>query len=299
MNYRITFLSTIVSGITLLPMATAAMAEGNEAAERACRDAVRRETGDRDARVLDSSFSQAATEVLLEAEGRRWTCLSSSDGRVGSLEPNGGSYSSNRYDDHDDNRHDDRYNRHGNSSGITLYEDVDFRGTSDTIYRDVRDLDDTRIGEDQLSSIEIPPGCSVRLFTDDDFEGRSMTLDRDESNMRNTTVGNDNVESIQVDCENQGSSHASHGYGDGVTLYQDKAFGGSSETIYRDIPDLDRTRVGAEELSSIRVPSGCTVWIYDDEDYRGRSYELRQDESDMRHSPIGNDEAESIEVECR
>lgn len=91
-----------------------------------------------------------------------------------------------------------------------------------------------------------------------------------------------------------------NGYAGGaVTLYRDNGFRGASESISHDVPDLARTRIGTDQLSSIRVPDGCSVVVYADNNYRGRSAELYGDETDMSSTRVGNDRASSIEVSCR
>jgi hypothetical protein len=58
---------------------------GSAAAESACVQAVNTNYGRSVAQVTSSSFSQAATAVMLTAEGETWKCLSSEDGRVDDL----------------------------------------------------------------------------------------------------------------------------------------------------------------------------------------------------------------------
>ncbi|KAA9129730.1 hypothetical protein F3N42_14430 [Marinihelvus fidelis] len=111
------------------------------------------------------------------------------------------------------------------------------------------------------------------------------------------------TDTLPYDCERDSSSHGSHGSshggrGDGVTLYRDKDYHGESLTLYRDESHLGDTRLGDDELSSIRVPYNCRVTLYTDSRFRGRSEDLSSDQSNMRNSRIGNDSASSIEVDC-
>ena len=66
-------------------MADAPLRSGSAAAESACIQAVNTNFGRPVARVTSSDFSQAATEVMLTAEGETWRCLASQDGRVDDL----------------------------------------------------------------------------------------------------------------------------------------------------------------------------------------------------------------------
>ena len=92
----------------------------------------------------------------------------------------------------------DRYDRY--DRGVTLYGDRDFRGRSQTFYRDVRDLHDTEIGNDTASSVRVAPGCRAVLYPHRDFRGEPAVLTYDAEDLRNTAVGNDSVSSIEVDC---------------------------------------------------------------------------------------------------
>jgi len=104
-------------------------------------------------------------------------------------------------------------------------------------------------------------------------------------------------DSPEFDCEQHdnysGSAH------DGVTLYRDTNYRGKSVTLTRDESSLGDTRVGNDELSSIRIPRGCSVIIYKDTNFHGHSVELNHDQPELSRTSIGNDEASSIEVSCR
>jgi len=105
------------------------------------------------------------------------------------------------------------------------------------------------------------------------------------------------TDSPEFDCEQQDNNYGS-GH-DGVTLYRDTNYHGKSVTLTRDESSLGDTRVGNDELSSIRIPRGCAVVIYKDTNFHGRSVELNHDQPELSRTSIGNDEASSIEVSCR
>jgi len=272
-----------------------AMAQATSAAESACMAAVNREYGGRENTldVVHSEFSQANSLVIVEADGERWRCLSSNDGYVQELSRESGS------------RH--RAQNYGgaggaHSEGVTLYSDYGFRGASETIHGNVVDMKQTRVGNDSLSSIRVPNGCSVVLFADNNYRGHSLELHGDEPELGRTRVGNDSVSSIEVRCSGQGggysSQHSEYGSGQGVTLYSDYGFRGNSETVTGNIPNMKGTRIGNDSLSSIRVPRGCSVTLYADNNYRGRSIDLTHDEPELGRTAVGNDSVSSISVGC-
>ena len=85
----------------------------------------------------------------------------------------------------------------------------------------------------------------------------------------------------------------------GVTLFQDGDFGGASEVIIGDISDLRRSRIGADQASSLRIDAGCRAILYTDADFRGRSMEVTSDLRSLSGTTIGNDSVSSIRVDCR
>ena len=176
----------------------------------------------------------------------------------------------------------------GNSRGVTLYRDADYRGTSETFDRDIPDLRRTRIGNDELSSMRIPRGCRVTVYEDVDYRGRSEDLFGDVPEMSRTRIGNDQASSLRVSC----------GFRT-VTLYRDADYRGTSEDFDRDVPDMRRTRIGNDELSSMRIPRGCRVTVFEDADYRGRAENFDNDVPRMSRTRIGNDRASSLRVSCR
>ena len=282
--------------LAILSSAVATTVMARNAAENGCLDAVQREYRSHTSlRVVDTNFSQAATEVIVDAEGERWSCIVWSDGRVQNLHRIGGQ-SRNSYSYNYDN---DRYNY---AHGVTLYHDYDYRGGSEVISGDVSDMSSTRIGNDSVSSIRVPRGCHVTLFRDNNYRGTSETLSYDQPNLGRTRVGNDSVSSMEVDCGGHRSYSHSSGRGsshDAVVLFRDADYRGGGVSVYDDIPDLAHTQIGTDSLSSIEVPRGCWVTLYEHNNYRGRSTELDNDVSNLRHTGVGNDTVSSIRVHCR
>jgi len=285
-----------ILSVALLTPGIATTSMASNAAERGCLDAVQREYRDnKHLRVVDTNFSQAATEVIVDAGGVRWSCIVWSDGRVQKLQRVGGQSNPSYGHNYDNDRYD-------HSHGVTLYRDYDYRGSSEVISTDIRDMSSTRIGNDSVSSLRVPRGCHVVLFRDNNYRGASETLSYDQPNLGRTRVGNDSVSSMEVDCGghisySQASSRGlSH---DAVVLFRDADYRGGGVSVYDDIPDMAHTQIGTDSLSSIEVPRGCWVTLYEHNNYRGRSTELDGNESNLRHTGVGNDTVSSIRVHCR
>ncbi len=83
-----------------------------------------------------------------------------------------------------------------------------------------------------------------------------------------------------------------------VTIYAGGDYRGASETLYGDVPDMRRTRVGNDQASSVRVAPGCTVVLYAGGDYQGRSMALDRDLRSLAGTEVGNDAVSSLRLRC-
>lgn len=126
----------------------------------------------RGTRVGDDSI----TSIRVRCDGRGWPEESVDSSR----------------DDWDD----DPFNR-----GVTLYRDPGFRGTSQTFSSDAPDLRESRIGDDQATSVRVSRGCRARLYQDLNFRGSYTEVTGEIADLRGSQVGDDSVTSLQVRCE--------------------------------------------------------------------------------------------------
>ena len=149
--------------------------------------------------------------------------------------------------------------------GVTLYEGVRMTGERFTVTQDVFDLSDTPFGARRASSVDVPRGCRVTLFESSGYRGASLELTARDNDLGNTRLGRGSVASVRVDC--RGARDAARGAGGGrrdrgVTLFRDSDLEGTSQTFDEDVPDLERTRIGARQASSIEVPPGCVATLF-------------------------------------
>lgn len=184
------------------------------------------------------------------------------------------------------------------SAQVTVYRDAGFRGDSETFRDDVADLGRTRLGNDNASSVRVRPGCIVTLFADAGFRGTYTELDRDEPSLENAAVGNDRVSSMRVSCRGGGGGWQGPDSRSGAMLYRNEGFLGDEEWLRDDVPDLDRTRVGSDAASSLRVSRGCRVRLYENVEYGGRYAELGGEVFRLSETRIGNDRASSLQIRC-
>lgn len=85
-------------------------------------------------------------------------------------------------------------------SGLTLFRDPHYGGTSETFADDVPDLRGSRVGDDEATSVSLSPGCRARLFQDPNFRGAYTEVNSDIPDLRGARVGDDSITSIQVRC---------------------------------------------------------------------------------------------------
>ncbi len=91
---------------------------------------------------------------------------------------------------------------------VTLYQHVNFNGgiagSSEMISSDDSDLRDNQIGNDAISSLNVPLGCLVVLYQHVDYRGTSEIFTSGDFDLRDNPIGNDTVSSVKVTCGLQG-----------------------------------------------------------------------------------------------
>ncbi len=86
---------------------------------------------------------------------------------------------------------------------------------------------------------------------------------------------------------------------EGVTLYEHINYGGRSEQLKANDPDLRNNPIGQDTVSSIKVSAGCKAHLYTDINYGGWMQSFTEDFPDLRSSRIGHDNLSSIKIICR
>ena len=140
---------------------------------------------------------------------------------------------------------------------VLLYRNEGFGGMLSQVTTDVRNLDGTAVGNDQVSSFRLEcggggggggnggngaGGRGLTLYSDLSFRGENETFALDDTDLSdNHRIGNDAASSARLDqgCE--------------AWLYADRHFQGASVYLTSDVPGLDRTALGNDRASSVRV----------------------------------------------
>ncbi len=143
--------------------------------------------------------------------------------------------------------------------------------------------------------------AQVTIYSGSSYRGTSQTLYDDIPDLRRSAVGSDQASSLRIQC-GKGISWNGDPAPDrivvGLELYDDGDFRGTREIFRGDVPEMDRTRIGNDRASSVRVAPGCRVRLYDGSDYGGRYAELSGAESSLGRTRVGNDRVSSLEIRC-
>ncbi|MEM7052654.1 MAG: hypothetical protein AAF604_23525 [Acidobacteriota bacterium] len=181
-----------------------------------------------------------------------------------------------------------------NEDGVAVYRDPSFEGIAEIFDRDVPDMRRTRVGDDRVTSVAVSRNCVARLYQHPNYGGRFTEVRDAIADLRGSEVGDDSVSSLQVRC--QGTAIGGpHGV---VTVYRDLSFRGVSESFDHDMPDLRRSRVGDDTITSVSVSRDCVARLYQHPNFGGRYTEVRDAIADLRGSEVGDDGASSLQVRC-
>lgn len=81
---------------------------------------------------------------------------------------------------------------------LTLCQDDDFSGTCILPTADIPNLSSTRLGEDTLTSMQIPAGTYLSVYRDPDFQGECQSFSRDVGTLGFSRVRHDEASSIRI-----------------------------------------------------------------------------------------------------
>lgn len=183
------------------------------------------------------------------------------------------------------------------SDRLELYPKKNFRGEGEWFQASDENLRDNIIGNDRLSSIRIPRGCTVYLYEHTGFRGEVLVLRKSVKNLNRTTMGNNQVSSIRVEWDRQqGRALPTRRNRAAAKLYAHVGFEGRKEVLFEDCADLRGSVLGNDQVSSLRVPPGYEVIVYEHTHYRGRWEAFTYDDDNLRDNRIGNDRISSVRI---
>ena len=185
---------------------------------------------------------------------------------------------------------------------VTLYADVNFRGQSLVLDKDLANMSKTDFGNDRVGSIQVQSpsgqgklekGPKVVLYDQEGFQGRSESSTIDLPHFKNSIIGNDRLRSLKVSN------------GVKVTLFEHGSYGGRAEVFLTDDDDLSDNTIGNDSVSSVKIeifdvtafgflPQPVT--LFDHDNYQGDSEPFFMDDPDLRDNLIGKNHASSIKI---
>jgi hypothetical protein len=161
----------------------------------------------------------------------------------------------------------------------TVYAD-DFYGSSQTLTVGQYTFMEMGIGNNTLSSIQIPSGIHITLFDGDDFDGRSIKLFKSAGTDLLKKFGfNDVTSSMLVGLARVEDQL--------VTIYSG-SFDGAKQSLSAGKYRASDITIGLKELSSIKIPNGFRVTLYEKNYLDGSFMMLDHDMDFSRISQLDN-----------
>ncbi len=177
-----------------------------------------------------------------------------------------------------------------NNSLVTLYEDCNYRGRSNSLSAGYHDVNRLGIKNDGLSSIRIPSGWTITIYENANYSGKSTSYSGDVSCL--SRDWNDKVSSVLITRSNNNNNNNNNVNTSLVTLYEDCYYGGRASSLSAGYHDVNGLGLSNDNLSSIRIPSGWSITVYEDAKYSGRSATYSGDVSCL--SRDWNDKVSSV-----
>lgn len=143
-------------------------------------------------------------------------------------------------------------------STVTIFEQVNFEGRSQTLGPGKFQMNDLKLGNDRLTSIEVPTGWTVNLYEHANFQGEVRTLTGDVDDLQSFR---DKTSSIQVIAPLE-EKYAS--------IFKHFEYHGKTQRLTPGRYNIHDLIIGNDKLSSIKVPSGLKVTLYEHENFRGK-----------------------------
>ncbi len=180
-------------------------------------------------------------------------------------------------------------------TGITLYKDSNYTGTSQTLTVGRYDYTLLTIGNDQLSSMQVPSGCKVTLYQNGAFSGATQTLTKDWAGSA-SDPWNDITSGVEVmESTTITSTTPINCAGSGVTIYNSSLYGGKHKSFSNGKYDVTQLGLGDNAISSVKVATGCRVILYQNSGFSGATKVLTGNWDGSSTDPW-NDQTSSIEV---
>jgi hypothetical protein len=173
---------------------------------------------------------------------------------------------------------------------IVIFADRNFQGQGQILAEGRYNDTQLSIGNDNMSSIKIPQGFTVRLFENGGYDGSFVDLKSEVSDL-NTINWDNRVSSIQVF---KGNPPTNTSTGNAAILYQHSNYGGRNISLgegkytAKDFPL-------AQDLTAISLSRGFYIRLFEQDNFQGNSIDISTNIRDL--GEMGwNDKAMSLEI---
>ncbi|MGB4769930.1 MAG: hypothetical protein WBP58_00630 [Chitinophagaceae bacterium] len=204
------------------------------------------------------------------------------------------------------NNNNNNNNNNYNGSSVRIFADCNFGGGSRSFGPGAYNTEQLAgVGNDKISSIQIPNGWQVIVYNDGNWQGSSKTYYATSNCLE--SGWNDRISSLRIysntnnnnwnNNNNNNNDYNNSDYAsrnDGVTVFEDCYYGGRSYTLRPGRYDARQLGVGNDEISSMKVPSGFRITVYGDGGYSGGQRSFTRDVNCFGSD--WNDKISSVEI---
>jgi len=177
------------------------------------------------------------------------------------------------------------------SNFITLHEDCDFKGKQSVLEPGNYSTYQMNIGNDKLSSIQIPSGMKVTIYEHKNYKGKSKTFTQNIPCLE--AEWNDFASSVVVEGSNYNPRYNQNTY---VTFYNDCYNKGYSKSLKAGIYKGDALGLLKNKISSFAIYGNLKVRVYlNNEDATGYNHTFNETTSCL--SNMYNDKISSLVIE--
>ncbi|HQX96937.1 MAG: hypothetical protein KA968_06005 [Chitinophagaceae bacterium] len=177
------------------------------------------------------------------------------------------------------------------SNFITLHEDCDFKGKQSILEPGNYSTYQMNIGNDKLSSIQIPSGMKVTIYEHKNYKGKSKTFTQNIPCLE--AEWNDFASSVVVEGSNYNPRYNQNTY---VTFYNDCYNKGYSKSLKAGSYKGDALGLLKNKISSFEIYGNLKVRVYlNNEDATGYNHTFNETTSCL--SNMYNDKISSLVIE--
>ncbi len=167
-------------------------------------------------------------------------------------------------------------------STVTIFEHSNFKGKCQNLGPGSYNKDDLKIGNDKLSSIQVPAGWKVRLYQHSNFRGQVKTVINDTAALYDF---NDQTSSMVVIAPANEAV---------ATVFEHSGYRGKEQHLSPGRYNIGDLTIGNDRLSSLKVPQGLRVTLFEHSNFRG---DRRTYTEDIPALSNFNDKTSSIAVD--